>query len=316
MFPLYKKRNFSDYISDTFMFFRHKGKHFFKLYFTINGGLLLVASTLIYFIFKVYFEFMFSSFSTGTVQQSNSMESLIEGNSATIITLAILGFFLLLFISLLQFAFPVIYLDLLDKTQGENFGVSAIFRNLKKNAFKLIKFIIGSIFILFPILAIIMTLNILLCIIIIGIPLLLITIPAMLAWVHLVFFHYITGEERFVTAISTAFYNLKQQFWQIVLSTLVVMIIIQIVLTIFTMIPYIFGVASIYTNPQGITNQEESFSILTIMMTSIMIISFIANYILNNLILINQGLIYYSLKEHNENISSNNSIDLIGTESE
>ena len=45
-----------------------------------------------------------------------------------------------------------------------------------------------------------------------------------------------------------------------------------------------------------------------------MIISIIFNYTLQNIILINQGIIYYSLKEEQENISVINSIELIGTD--
>lgn len=298
------------------MFFRHNGKHFFKLYFTINGGLLLIAAVLIYFIFKVYFEFAFSSLSTGIVHETNTMSALMENNSATIIAVAIFGVLFLIFVSLLQFAFPVIYLDLLDKNKGENFGTKEILQGLKKNAFKLVKFIIGSIFILFPILLIVLVLNIFLCFIIIGIPLFFITIPVMMSWMHLIFYHYITGKMRFFEAFSEAISDIRKQFWPIILSTMIVYVIIQIVMTILSMIPYIFGIATIFTNPRGTYTQQEGVGIFTIIMVSIMIVSILSNYILNNLVLINQGLIYYSSKELNESISSTNAIDLIGSDRE
>ena len=47
-----------------------------------------------------------------------------------------------------------------------------------------------------------------------------------------------------------------------------------------------------------------------------MVISTIVSYILNNLLLINQGMIYYSHIENSESSISNDSIDLIGTDSE
>ena len=31
MFQLFKKRDFSDYVSDTFQFFRETGKHYLKM---------------------------------------------------------------------------------------------------------------------------------------------------------------------------------------------------------------------------------------------------------------------------------------------
>ena len=298
------------------MFFRYNGKHFFRLYFTINGGLLLIAAVLVYFIFKIYFEFMFHSLTTGVADDSNSLGALFSNNASTIIIVALFGFLFLVFITLLQFAFPLVYLDFLDQKKGTNFGTKDITKALKSNLGKFLKFIIGTIFIFLPLISIIMFANILLCAILVGFPLLFITLPTIMAWTHQTFYHYITGKERFFKAISLATSSIKQQFWQIILSTIVVYVIIQVVMTIMAMVPYIFGLATIFTNPRGTYNQTEGIGIFTIMMVSVMVISLLANYILNNLVLINQGLIYYSLKEYNESISSTNSIDLIGTESE
>lgn len=316
MFQLHKKRNFSELISDTFLFFRQNGKHFFKLYFIINGGFLLISSVLIYFIFKIYFEFLFSSMTSGIANETNSVITMLENNTGTLIIIAVLGILFLLFMSLIQFAFPVIYLDVLEKRQNQNFGVNDVISVLKSNTLKLFKFLLGSLFILLPISIIIMTINVLLCFIIIGFLLFLITLPFLMSWFHLTFYHYITGDKRFFIALTDAFSNVKQQFWNIIFSTLLMYIIIQIVMTILSMIPYLFGVATVFTNPQGTYSQTEGLNLITIVMISVMIVSFITNYILNNLIVINQGLIYYTLQEQNESISAKNSIDLIGSESE
>jgi hypothetical protein len=45
-----------------------------------------------------------------------------------------------------------------------------------------------------------------------------------------------------------------------------------------------------------------------------MVVSILMSFILNNLLMVNQGLVYYSRKEIDENISSKDSIDLIGSE--
>lgn len=83
------------------------------------------------------------------------------------------------------------------------------------------------------------------------------------------------------------------------------------------MIPYIFGMASMFTTLKDqANNPSDSYSYISIMMTIVMVISLLASYILNNLILINQGMVYYSQRDYDENISSNSSIDLIGTDSE
>ena len=84
------------------------------------------------------------------------------------------------------------------------------------------------------------------------------------------------------------------------------------------MIPYIFGMASFFTTLQDAQNNTstESFGFMSIMMTIIMVVSMIVSFILNNLILINQGTIYYSQRDYDENISEKSSIDMIGSDSE
>jgi hypothetical protein len=90
--------------------------------------------------------------------------------------------------------------------------------------------------------------------------------------------------------------------------------IVQVVLGIVVMVPYFIGIITIFIDPEQSTqNSENVFSLLTILLTVIMIISILFNYTLQNIILINQGIIYYSLKEEQENISVINSIELIGT---
>ena len=317
MFQLYKKREFNEYINDTFQFFKIHGKHFFKLYFTINGAFLILATVLIYFIFKVYFEYIFSSLSGGNVaQQNNSLGNLFANNSGSLIVLAVFGILFLVLISIVQFAFPILYLDLLEKNKGMNFHTKEMIIALKQKAFKLIKFVGGFIFILFPLLIVVFGLNILLCFIIIGFPLFLITVPAVMSWMHLSFNYYIVGDERFFNALSCAYSDIRQQFWPIVLSTMLMYIIIQVTNTIITIIPYFIGILFVYTNVQNQNDTKETFSVIAIIITAVAVVSLITSYILNNLLLINEGIIYYSRKDVKENISSKNSIDLIGTESE
>lgn len=316
MFQLYKKRLFSDYINDTFNFFKITGKHFFKNYLNINGILLLITVVLMFFVFKVYFDFTFSKLANGVVQNNNQIQNLIENNSGVIIFSVIFGILLLMLISLLQFAFPVLYLKIMDEKKGTNFGTPDIIKELKKSTFKLIKFSIGAVFILFPLSMLIIVINVFLCFLIIGFPLFLITIPALMSWIHLIFYHYISSEDNFFGSFGAAFGDLKQQFWPIVFSTLIMYIIIQIVNTIFTMIPYVFGMASILTSAKDVNNSNENYTFMSTIMTLIFIISMLVSYILNNLILINQGMVYYSQRDYDENISESSSIDTIGLDCE
>ncbi len=151
---------------------------------------------------------------------------------------------------------------------------------------------------------------ILLCFILIGIPLLLFAIPTSFSWITLSFFEYLNNDKGFFEALGDGFGHLKNQFFPIVCSSMVMYIMIQVAMGVFTFIPYTFGMASLFS-PQNIENGNST---IKIMMTIVMVISMLASFILNNLLMVNQGLVYYSRREFDENISSNDSIDSIGLE--
>ena len=139
MFQLFKERNFSDYINDTFQFFKVQGKHFFKTYFIINGGLLLVAVVLIYFLMKIYFDFIFSKISGNGNAPQNDLGTFFNANFGLMIALIIGAILLFMVISLFQFTFPVVYLDLYDSKKGADFSAKDILIGMKKRIPKSVK---------------------------------------------------------------------------------------------------------------------------------------------------------------------------------
>ncbi len=315
MFQLYKKRNFSDFISDTITFFKIYGKHFFKNYLLINGGFLLVLCFLMYFIFKVYFEVVFSSIGT---TNSDYFSQYFNSNSILFIGTLILFFLLIIIISMLNFAYPVLYLQFISKNPEANFTIKDITTALTKNTGRLLVFILGLVFIIFPLLMLLFTLLFLMIFIIIGLPLLLIAMPAVLAWINLSFYDYLTEKTGFFRAFKNGFLLLKQQFWTIVGTTFVMLMLIQIVQGIITMVPYFIGIIYFFSSGQTNMSDPESEGLATmgIFAAVIMILAVLLSYFFNNLVLINQGLIYYSLREENESTSLISNIDLIGADNE
>lgn len=311
MFQLFKNRDFGDYISDTFGFFRQTGKHFMKIYFTINGIPLMIMMVLSYFLFQVYFDFLKTSMSG---QDFSGLENSMTENFPFFIVLAILLFLFLIFMSMLNYTVPVIYLDLFDKKKGNNFSVGDVVSALKSNFGKMLIFFIASLFVIIPILIIVFTLLILLCFIIIGIPLLLFAIPSFFSWIALSYYEYINFDKGYFEALSDGFSKMKSQYFSIVGSLMLMYIIIQITMTVFTMIPYFIGMVSMFTSLEQNPGSTEGLATFGIMMAIIMVITILMSYILNNLMLINQGLAHYSRRENDENISSQDSIDLIGRE--
>ncbi len=314
MFILFRKRNFSDYLSDTIGFFKKFGKDYFKSYLTINGGFILILIVLLYFVIKIYRDVIVSQIGNPNPDPTY-ISTYFSNNFFWVLPLFVLFVILGMFLSLLNVTFPVLYLQNYEKTGASHFPIPSIIEALKNNIYKMIRFMIGLLFIIMPLLIVTFVIVILLCFLLIGIPLLFIVIPASISWITLSYCQYIIKEVSFFTALRNGFSMLRQQFWSIVGTTLVSLFIIQTIQGIITLIPYIFSIAMVFTSGSN-SSQVEKFESLGIVVSGLMIVSVLLSYFLNNFFIINQGLIFYSLREENENNSSNNLIDLIGTESE
>ena len=312
MFQLFKKRDFSDYVSDTFQFFRETGKHYLKNYFTICGILLRVLAIVSYFLFQVYFDF-FLNF--GRMNNNYSfIQNFTENNTGMIIIGAIFMFLFIILLSMINYSIPVIYMDLYVKNNGNNFETKDILTKFKANFGRIFIFFLGLIFIVTPLLILIFVLLVLLCFIIIGIPLLLFAIPTAVSWVTLSFYEYLNNDKPFFKALGSGFKHIKNQYFPNIGSLMIMYIIVQITMSVFTMFPYVFGMASVFTSTRNGSEHDDGLSTIKILLTIVMVVSILMSYILNNLLFINQGLVYYSRRENEENISSKDSIDLIGSE--
>lgn len=318
MFELYKKRDLSANFSDTTAFFKAFGKHYFKNYFVINGIFLMILVVLIYFISKVYMELIFSGISNSQ-NNPNYLMAYFSNNMALIAGGFIITFLLIVILSMLNISFPVIYLRLVEKTNGNDFSTQEIISGLKSNIGKMIVFFLGALFIIMPLAFIVFGLLFLLCFILIGIPLLFIALPAFISWISLSYYEYILKDVGYFTALANGFRLVKQQFWISVGTTFIMLMLTQIIQGFITMIPYIISMIWMFTSTQNLQetgSQTDTFSTMGILLAVIMVFSVLLSYIFNNFILINQGLIYYGLQEEKENNSTKSQIDLIGTDIE
>ena len=318
MFELYKKRDLSANFSDTIAFFKTFGKHYFKNYFVINGIFLMVLVVLIYLISKVYMELIFSGI-VNNQNNSNYLMAYFDNNMVLIAVGFIITFLLIVILSMLNISFPVIYFKLFEKTNSDTFSTQEIISGLKSTIGKMIIFLLGSIFILLPLAIIVFGILVVLCMVLIGIPLLFIVGPAFISWISLSYYEYILKDVGYFTALSNGFSLVKQQFWTTVGTTFLMMILIQIIQGFITMIPYVISMIWMFTstkNLQETNSQTETLSTMGILIAVIMVFSVLLSYIFNNFILVNQGLIYFGLQEENENHTTKSQIDLIGTDIE
>lgn len=312
MFQLYSKRNFSSLVGDTFTLFKREGKNYFKNYFIINGGLLLVLCIIIYFFMQIFLK---SAFLASSQNNSNAFLDTILTNVSLFIIFGLAMILLIMFASLINYLYPVAYLKLVEeKKQRTLHNLTAL---IKSKIGKTIQFYFLSIFIIVPLLLVLLGISFALVFVIIGVPILFILLPAYTSWVSLSYYEYISTNSTYFNALKKGLKLLKSKFWPVIGSNYVMQTIVQVVLGIVVLVPYFIGIFAVFINPEQSTqNSENVFSLITILLTVIMIISILFNYTLQNIILINQGIIYYSIIEEQENISAKNNIDLIGQNEE
>ncbi len=314
MIVLFKKRKFSDYFTDTIGFFSATGKHYFKNYFIIIGGFLMALIVLIYFISTTYMEVVFSMLNNQSAE-TNFVYDYLSEHAVLYISVVAVFFLLAIILSMINITYPVIYLQLIEKNNGADFSTKAIISALKDNIGRLLLFFLGMLLLILPLAMVLFGVLFLLVFIIIGIPLFLIVIPAFLSWIALSYHEYIIKRVGFFEALTTGFSLLRQQFWTIVGTTALMFLAVQMIQGTVTMIPYIIGFIMMFTT-DGVNEASDIQAKASIFFVVMMVLSVLASYIFNNFMIINQGLIYYSLREENENNTTKTEIDAIGTDFE
>ncbi|SHL10807.1 hypothetical protein [Flavobacterium chilense] len=314
MFELYKKRELGDYISDTFGFFKSFGKHFFKIFFVINGAFLLITGALVYWFLRVNFQFL----SQNNTADPNQVLSYFDNQYPIVIGCIVIFVLVALVLSLFNSAYPILYLKLIERNNTNDFTLEDIMTSFKQNLWKIIKFCIGMIFIVVPVLFIAIIIMFLLCFIIVGIPLILISIPAFFTWMNLSFYTYLTEDKGFFESINHAYVLLRQNFWNTIATTFIVMMMMQMIQASITMVFYFAGIfiffVSAVSTSDFATKPFEGSPVLLAFISLIFVLIFALSYIFNNALMVNQGIIYYSLGADDK--TSNREIELIGSDNE
>jgi len=313
MFTLYRKRGFNELISDTFAFLKKYGSHFFKNYLIITGGFTLVICAIYYLLFKVYFEILFSAIGSGN---PGYIEQNIENNLPLVFLLVSILFVVGVLSFIVNLSFPVVYKQLISENKTD-FSSLEVFNAMKKHISKYFIFLLGTIFIFIPIIMVAAFISVLLFFVIIGIPIMLILIPFIIGWMNLSLYFYLNEPIGFFESMGKGFDGMTKNFWPATFSNLIMVVIIQVVLGVITMIPYMIYIFS-FLVPAIENNADPAEPIMGmgIVFLVLMIVSVILNLILSNLIWINNGMLYYSLKETDENKQTIDNIDLIGTSDE
>lgn len=315
MFQLYKVRNFNAIINDTFTFFKVAGKNYFRNYFIINGPLLLILIVLGFVFFKIFFENIFSGvISTGSTAVA---DNLFSDNFGLMVTLGILTGVLGLIAAIINYSYPVIYLMLMEKNEKPD--TREIINALKKRIGKAIIFGLLSLVTFLPLLALICIVSFFLAIIIIGFPVAVILIAAFTCWMYQSFYEYISTDNSFFGSMEAGHTSVTRSFWATSGSTAIFYIILYIIQMILgfagMIINMLFGLVSAGPDLEN-ADPNNIMAAMSVTMIIAFVIQTIASFVMGNFIFINQGMIYYSSKEQEDNKTLYNDIDLIGREAE
>lgn len=308
---LYKSRDFSAFFQDTFGFIKQHGKHFFKHFFIVNGVLLLVLMILGYFFMQFYTEVFFG----GLLQNdTNSIENYMNENGGFFMLLMIVFVIVFIVFTVLMNAYPAIYLKLYNVDQTTNFGTKAIVNAYKSNLGKLFIFIVSSILLSIPLLIVLGLLTFLLFITIIGIMILPLLIGAFSLFFIMAFMEYIEDEKGIWDCFGYSLKLMSSKFWAAVGSVGLFYLMSYLLQNIITIIAYIFGMVQFFTRAENTPADPQAFQgTMSVIMIVMFIAGFLLGAVLNNIVLLNQGIVFYSLKEENENINTKSIIDQIGS---
>jgi predicted membrane protein len=110
----------------------------------------------------------------------------------------------------------------------------------------------------------------------------------------------------------------KNKFWPIVGATFLMYMIMSIFQNIVAFIPYIIGLGFFFTtiDDGNKVDPESSITFIGILVAVILILSVIFGYLLNSILIVSQGMMYYSARENDENKEVFQNIDLIGKNAE
>ncbi|ALM48286.1 hypothetical protein AMR72_04855 [Flavobacterium psychrophilum] len=316
MFQLYKSRNFNAIINDTFGFFKTEGKNYIKNYIIINGGLLLVLAVLAFIIGKVFFENLF--FGAAGQDSADMAGEYFSENFGFMVGLGVLTGILILLVTIINYSYPVIYLKLLETNEKPD--TKQLISAIKKILGKAVLFSLLSLITFVPLAIPLFAASALMIVLVITIPVAIALFAAYTCWIYLTFYDYLSTDNGYFTSMGNGWKMLFKNFWAHMGSTAIFYVILYIFQMLLMFLGFIIesitGLVDSSTNPLGKMDSAEALSFFGILVLIGFLIYVFVAFIVGNLILVNQGIIYYSCREQQENKSLYKDIDLIGSDVE
>jgi len=308
---LYKARNFSAMFQDTFAFLKQNGKHFFKYFFIVNGIFVLIMLVLGYFFMKFYSQILFG----GLLQNNtNAVDDFMNQNGGLFLLLSIIFIAIALLASVIQYAFIPIYLKIYRQKKGVDFGTKEIVNLYKENVSKIFIYLLCAIAIGIPLMVVLGVFSFVLMITIIGLLLIPVLIGAFSLFYGMTLMEYIEGKRGIWDSFGYSWTLLTSKFWAAVGNVGLFYLIAYVMQYIVTILAYVVGMINMVSGfDNGNVDAQEVSAIMTVVMLVSFVLAFLIGVIFNTIVLLNQGIVYYSLKEAKENINTKSIIDQIGS---
>lgn len=312
MMQFYKKRDFGALVSDTLNFFKLYGKNYLKNYLTLNGGIIILLVVVVVIGFGDFFK---QAFGSNTDGEAYLLQDYFLQNQGLLIGVSVLSIILIILLSLISYSFPVLYMKRLAETGSSKVTINEMIDDMKKNLKKFFSFFIGSVIILTPLFILAFVISSFLMIILIGFLLIMACIPVMVNIVNFTLFNMYNTEDGFFTSVGKAFrMQFSKNFWKYIGSTFIIYLLINVVTSIFAFIPmmFLYGyiITTVRTTPDAFGSDSSFFMIL---MAIVYAISIACSIVLNNLIYVNAGFMYYDSRTDLHRNVTFSEIDTIGS---
>ncbi|MBP1617721.1 MAG: hypothetical protein H6Q14_1548 [Bacteroidetes bacterium] len=302
-FQLYKQRRFNDFLNDTTQFFRQFGKDYFKKFFLINGGIILLVCVLFYFAMRYFLV----NWPFGKLHQDVASE--IGGGWLSVVVLVLLALAIGFTYTVFSFGLPNVYFDnLAGNEANEEISPSLILKGIGDIAGDLLLFLVISIFTFLPIYILLAIVSKFLMPFVIGYFILVLGVCFILTWFNLSLIIYLRDYySGYFESLGNAWNMIIRNFGHIIGANAVLFVILYILQMLVTLLPTL--IATVFYIASGKNSFADHFPPLLSMVYILIIIS--ASF-LNNVFFVQQFLIYFSSVEKTENIQAISDLDLIG----
>ncbi|WHT39339.1 MULTISPECIES: hypothetical protein [Myroides] len=317
MFLLFQKRDFSALVSDTFTFLRLEGKNYFKHFLKLCGIPLFLVLIFVYLLADIGISSAVTASRASGFSDEDFFRTVFD-NHLGVSILALIGVFVVaLIMGIICYTYPVFYMkNLGDATVTQPADQNQIGKQITGKLGAIIVFFLGTTFIMMPLAIILFYISVLLAFLLIGIPILILMIPTFYSVFTLALYEYLIKNTGFFTAYGNAFKYVRNNYWTIIGNTFVFYIITSLITVIPSILIQVLALGGgAFFDTQNMEDQFFS-SALTWGIVLLYFLYILLATLTQNIMFINQGIIYYSEREKEENFFTKSKIDSIGSNNE